>query len=172
MRELLLAVHIASGAAGLLLGPLSMWARKRPGRGRRHWHRQLGLAYQVAVVGLCASALGLVAVNPSVWWLGVIGIATEAAAVTGWVTRPSRRPDLVAVHVGTMCGSYVSFATAFLVVNSGSLVWWILPTLVGSPLIAWTSRRAVAQYGAKRPPSRADTSPAANARVPGPVSRG
>ena len=41
-----------------------------------------------------------------------------------------------------MCGSYISLVTALLVVNWGSPLAWILPTVVGSPLIAVTSRRA------------------------------
>ena len=37
-----------------------------------------------------------------------------------------------------MCGSYISFVTALLVVNLGlrSPVAWIAPTLVGAPFIA------------------------------------
>jgi hypothetical protein len=46
-------------------------------------------------------------------------------------------------QVGLMCGFYISFVTAFLVVNLGlgSPVAWVLPTLLGTPLIACTSVR-------------------------------
>lgn len=151
MRTAILAVHVMSGALGLVVGPLAMAARKRPLRRGAHWHRRLGLAYQAMVTGLCVSALGLVALKPSLWWLGIIAVATQAAAVVGWVTRPSARPAMLSVHIGAMCGSYISFVTAFLVVNSDGLVWWLLPTVVGSPLIAWTSRRAASTYAALRP---------------------
>ncbi len=56
-----------------------------------------------------------------------------------------------------MAGSYISFVTAFLVVNFDGLVWWILPTLVGAPLIGWAVARAARTYG---------TSPAPRVRVP------
>lgn len=147
MRALVLAVHILSGGLGLLAGPLAMLARKRPLRGGRAWHRQIGLLYQGCVTGLCLSALGLVLFNPSVWWLALIAIGTQVAALVGWRSAPSRRGGDVGVHVTAMCSSYVSFVTAFLVVNFDGLLWWVLPTVVGSPLIAWSSRRAVIGYG-------------------------
>ncbi len=151
MRTAILAVHITCGALGLIVGPLAMAARKRPLRRGAHWHRRLGLAYQAMVAGLCVSALGLVALRPSLWWLGLVAVATQAAAIVGWVTRPSARPTMLSLHIGAMCGSYISFVTAFLVVNADGLVWWLLPTVVGSPLIAWTSRRASLRYAALRP---------------------
>jgi len=42
-----------------------------------------------------------------------------------------------------MCGSYVSFVTAFLVVNTAGIpAAWIAPTVIGTPLIALAARRA------------------------------
>lgn len=146
MHTAFLIVHVICGGLGLLIGPLAMAVRKRPRRAGVHWHRQLGLAYQATVTGLCVSALGLVALKPSVWWLGVIAVATQASAAVGWLTRPSRRPAKLTTHIAAMCGSYISFVTAFLVVNIDGLVWWFLPTIVGSPLIAWSSRRASSRY--------------------------
>ncbi len=62
---------------------------------------------------------------------------------------PVVRPAKVSVHIGAMCGSYVSFVTAFLVVNIDGPIWWFLPTLVGSPLIAWASKRARSTYAVR-----------------------
>src|SRR5262245_32003759 len=47
-------------------------------------------------------------------------------------------------HISLMCGCYISFGAAFLVVNFGlaSPLAWVLPTIVGSPLIALTVVRA------------------------------
>jgi hypothetical protein len=44
-----------------------------------------------------------------------------------------------------MCGSYISFLTAFLVVNLGlgSPLAWIAPTLIGTPMIAWATVRSL-----------------------------
>lgn len=139
MRTGLLVVHILSGSLGLLVGPAAMIAPKRPG-----WHPRLGLAYQALVAALCVSAVGLAVEKPALWWLGVIAAATWAAALTGWWTRRRRFPGWVLWHIGLMCGSYISLVTAFLVVNLGlaSVVAWVAPTVIGSPLIALATVRA------------------------------
>jgi len=50
-----------------------------------------------------------------------------------------------------MCGSYVSLVTALLVVSWDSPLAWILPTVIGSPLIARARARA-----ARHSPDRID----------------
>lgn len=138
MRGILLGLHILCGGAGLILGPLAMTAPKRRGR-----HTTAGLAYQAATAGLCATAVGLAALKPSLWWLGLIAIGTEAAAAGGWLAQRLRRGGWLRWHISLMCGSYVSFVTAFLVVNTGGFVAaWIAPTVVATPLIGRAVRRA------------------------------
>lgn len=47
-------------------------------------------------------------------------------------------------HIGNMGGSYISASTAFLVVNvhfEPTFVPWLLPTLIGTPLIAMAIRK-------------------------------
>jgi hypothetical protein len=138
MHALLLVVHVASGSAGLLLGPVAMIAPKRRGR-----HTRAGGAYQVAVGALTASAVGLALLDwRRLWWLALIAVATEAAAMGGLRVRRRRRPGWRSRHVRLMCGSYVSLTTALLVVNWGSPAAWVLPTVVATPLISWAARRA------------------------------
>lgn len=141
----MLAVHIAAGSLGLVVGPLAMLAPKRPGR-----HPKLGTTYQISTAILCLSAWGLVAYRPDLWWLGVIAAATWAAALGGWWAARRRFHGWVLWHLNLMCGSYISFVTAFLVVNLGlkSVVAWIVPTLVGAPLIARGNLRAAPVAGA------------------------
>jgi len=128
MRTPLLVVHIAAGSAGLIFGLIAMFLPKRA-----PWHPRVGDAYQVSVALLCASALGLVALEPGLWGLGLIaGLAVRRRQRAGWI----------AVHVNLMGGSYISLVTAFLVVNLGGPVAWVLPSLAGSPLIARAVRRA------------------------------
>ena len=138
MRVALLSVHILAGTLGLLLGPVAMRLPKRPG-----WHPRVGLAYQAATALLCLSAFGLVIERPGLWWLGVIAAATWAAALGGWWVRRRRIRGWLLWHINLMCGSYISFVTAFLVVNLGfgSIAAWVAPTIVGSPLIAWANVR-------------------------------
>jgi hypothetical protein len=137
LRTVLLSVHIIVGSLGLAVGPAAMLLPKRRG-----WHTRLGLAYQGLLAVLCLSAFGLVALVPSVWWLAVIGVATWAAALAGWWVRRRRVRGWLPLHVSFMCGSYVSFVTAFLVNTWGVPLSWILPTVIGSPLIAVAAARA------------------------------
>lgn len=136
-RTVLLSVHIAVGSLGLVLGPTAMLLPKRRG-----WHTRLGVTYQGLLAALCLSAFGLVALDPSIWWLAVIGAATWAAALAGWWVRRRRVRAWLPLHISFMCGSYVAFVTAFLVNTWGAPLSWILPTVIGSPLIAITAARA------------------------------
>lgn len=52
---LVLGLHIAAGAIGLVLGPVAMWAAKRP----RGPHTRTGEAYHWVMLIVCLSAAGL-----------------------------------------------------------------------------------------------------------------
>jgi len=128
----LLLLHVASGVSGLLVGPVAMLAHKRRGG----WHGSFGRLYQASVAVLTATTVGLVLAAPAdLWWLGVIGAATQVAAAAGWWVQHRRRPGWLPMHVRLMCGSYLSFATAALVVNWANPLAWLLPTLAGTPAI-------------------------------------
>lgn len=138
VHTVLLSAHIAAGGFGLALGPLAMMAPKRPGR-----HPRAGVSYQAVLAVLTVSAVGLAALAPArLWWLGGIAFATEVAALTGWWAARRRFAGWLGWHVGLMCGSYVSLVTALLVVNWDSPFAWIVPTVVGTPLIALSAARA------------------------------
>jgi hypothetical protein len=140
MHGFVLIVHVVAGGLGLLVGPIAMLAPKRPGR-----HPRLGYAYQALTAVLCLTAFGLVVYQPALWWLGVIGAATWGTALGGWWARRRRFDGWLAWHIGLMCGSYISFVTAFLVVNLGlgSPLAWVAPTLIGTPLIARATIRSL-----------------------------
>lgn len=139
-HDVLLTAHVVAGTTGLVLGPVAMALPKRPTR-----HPRVGLAYQAAVAILTLSALGLASLRASeLWWLAVIALLTETAALVGWWARHRRFSGWLAWHVRLMCGSYVSLVTALLVVNWSSPLAWILPTIIGAPLIARASARASA----------------------------
>jgi hypothetical protein len=139
MRTLLLTVHISSGTLGLLAGPLAMLLPKRRG-----WHPRIGRVYQLCVALICVTAVGLAVMQPALWWLGVIAVVTWAAALAGWQLGRRRPPGWLPWHISLMCGSYISLVTALFVVNLGvhAIIAWVLPTMVGSPLIARAAYRA------------------------------
>jgi uncharacterized membrane protein HdeD (DUF308 family) len=137
VHSVLVVLHVAAGAAGLVVGPAAMVVPK----GRRH--ARLGTTYQVCVAVLTVTALGLVLADPArLAGLGVIAVLTECAALGGWLLARTRPQGWLPWHIRLVAGSYVSFVTAFLVVQWPHPVAWILPTLVGSPLIAMASARA------------------------------
>ncbi|MBK7148885.1 MAG: DUF2306 domain-containing protein [Bacteroidetes bacterium] len=64
-----------------------------------------------------------------------------------WVSdeeRKAKRPWRYLAHLGNMSGTYLSAATAFVVVNIDFVkpVWlvWLIPTLIGVPLIVYYTR--------------------------------
>ena len=105
----------------------------------------LGVHITAGTTGLLLGplALGLVALSPGrLWWLGLVAVATEAAALAGWAVRRRHPSGWLGWHIRLMCGSYLSFVTAALVVNWASPLAWVLPTAVGTPLIIRAVERA------------------------------
>lgn len=145
MHAALLLVHVAAGSAGLVLGPFAFRAAAA-GAGRP---RRSAAAYQVAVAALCASALGLVALRPALWFLGPVALGTQAAALAGWAVSRGRLAGGAPRQVRLVGGSYVSLVTALLVVSwAGFPLAWVLPTAIGHPLIERAARRAGAAAAA------------------------
>jgi hypothetical protein len=144
----ILLVHIGLGTAGLILGPVAMTARKRPGL-----HTKAGEAYHWIILGVCVSAGALAVLDWSrLWWFLPIAAGSYAFALTGYVAAKRRWDGWLRAHLSGQGGSYIAMATALLVVNWETLTgtpgvvspWaWTLPTLVGSPIIAWVTREVV-----------------------------
>ena len=134
------------GGAGVWGGALGMRA------GQGGWrYRAVGRLDQWRTDGLGASAVGLGIGRPGVGPLDVIAEATESAALAGWFVKARQPHDWLRHHITLMCGSYVSFVTAFLVVNFRGQWWpWLLPTVIGTPLIT----RAALRYAVRRPVMR------------------
>lgn len=136
MHAVLLTAHVAAGAAGLLLGPLVLRAERDP----PHRSRE-GRAFLLAVLALAATSAGLVALDPAgLWWLLPLAALAAGLALLG-ATVSRRRHRLYALGQG---GAYISLVTALLVVSApgpAAAAAWILPTLVGVPLIELRVRR-------------------------------
>jgi hypothetical protein len=135
LRDPFLAIHIATGTTGLILGPLAMRAPKR-----RVPHTRLGETYHWIMLTVCLSAAGLAILAwDRLWWFLAIAAFSYANALVGYLAAKRRRPGWLRAHIGGMGGSYIALVTALLVVNIGQQlpVVWILPTVVGSPVIAW-----------------------------------
>jgi uncharacterized membrane protein len=142
----LLPAHVLLGFAAIALGPVAMLARKGPGL-----HPRIGEAYHAVVLGVCLTAAGLAILDwARLWGFLPIALASYAFALVGYSAGKLRFRGWLQVHVIGQGGSYIAMVTALLVVNwqaiSGeaglSSAWaWVIPTLLGTPLIAWTRRR-------------------------------
>jgi uncharacterized membrane protein len=135
LREPVLAIHIAAGTTGLILGPLAMRAPKRRGP-----HTRLGETYHWVMLAVCVSATAMAILAwHRIWWFLPIAAFSYANALLGYVAVKRRRPGWLRWHIRGMAGSYIALVTALLVVNVGQRlpIVWFLPTIVGSPIIAW-----------------------------------
>lgn len=131
MHDPVLAIHIAAGAVGLALGPIAL-----PPLVRRDAESSYYLAYQTAVAVTVATAIILVGLSWSrLWWLAIIAIAVEGAALGGlWAPRAAF-PGWRAWRIRFTWGTYVGLVTALLVVSWDTPLAWIIPTLVAIPVI-------------------------------------
>jgi hypothetical protein len=145
LRDPVLMVHIAAGVAGLALGPLAMVAPAR-----RRGHTRAGSAYHWAVLVVCLSAAGLALMRwDELWWFVLLAAFSYALALRGDVAARRRRPGWRRDHITGVGGSYIALVTALLVVSSdGAIVTWLLPSLIGAPVIHLVRARAARHAGA------------------------
>jgi hypothetical protein len=142
-HTVILTLHVAAGASVLILGPIAMFSAKRRGR-----HTRAGDAYHWSFFVLFVTAVGLAILDwEESWWLAPVGAGSYAFALLGFASAKRRwREKWLQHHVIGQCGSYIAAVTALLVVNLGrdATAAWIVPTIVGSPLIAWLTLEVAA----------------------------
>jgi hypothetical protein len=146
--DVALACHIAAGLTSVITGALAATAPKRRGR-----HPLSGRIYFWSLAVLFASATTMAVMRfAQNWHLLLIGTVAFAAGSLGYLARQRRRPGWLRIHIPAMGGSYIALLTGFYVDNGPhlplwdrlpSLGYWLLPSLVGLPLIlrAMTRRR-------------------------------
>ncbi len=81
---------------------------------------------------------------------GMIGSVFLFQDVRSFIRPPKEKMHWWFTHIGSMAGSYISAVTAFVVVNiqlpQHNWVLWVLPTAIGSVLIARTIRKYKKQF--------------------------
>jgi uncharacterized membrane protein len=134
-----LAAHVTAALVAIVAGVVAMLARKGPGR-----HPRAGRWYLGGILVVFATACVLASFRwPADLPLVLAGGISVAAALYGYLFRRLHRPgDLP--HVIAMGVSYIAMLTAFYVDNGPHLpIWnllpswtfWILPSIVGIPII-------------------------------------
>ena len=102
------------------------------------------------------AAFGLAATNwDEDWFLVPIGAFSFAFALLGYLMAKRRPRNWLQLHVTGKGGSYIAMTTALLVVNlgGGTLILWFVPTIIGSPVIAYVNTQIAL---GRRPKGRPD----------------
>jgi hypothetical protein len=142
----IVAVHVAAGLVCAIAGIAAMWSPKRAGR-----HPAAGALYywSLVVVFLSMAALSIMR-WPENTHLFVLGILSFGAGTIGRRARRRLWHGWLRLHIAGMAISYILLLTAFYVDNGPHLpLWrslpplahWLLPSLVGVPLLVWALRR-------------------------------
>jgi hypothetical protein len=154
-----LAVHVVAGATCALTGAAAALTRKGSSR-----HTRTGTVYfwGLGVVFVTATALAVMRWAED-YHLFIIGSVAFAAGTVGYLHRRLHRPG-DAGHIVGMGLSYIALLTAFYVDNGKNLpVWkdlphltyWLLPGVVGVPLILRALRRTRRRQPGLRATARA-----------------
>ena len=141
-----LVLHILSGLTAVITGALAATARKRPGR-----HPRAGRVYLWGLGGIFTTATIMAAIR---WHedahLFAVAVIAFSLGLYGYRARRHHRPGWPPHHAIGMGGSYIALLTGFYVDNGPflplwnrlpHLTYWLLPSLVGIPLIRVALRR-------------------------------
>jgi hypothetical protein len=142
----IVAVHVVAGLICTAAGIVAMLTPKRAGR-----HPSAGTVYywSLAVVFLTMAALSILR-WPHDTHLFVLGILSFIAGTIGRTARRWLWRGWLRLHITGMTVSYILLLTAFYVDNGPhlplwrslpALAYWLLPSLVGLPLMIWALRR-------------------------------
>jgi hypothetical protein len=141
-----LAVHVISGLSAVATGAIAALTRKGSPR-----HVRAGRWYYRAITVVFATATILAAMRwRQDYYLFIIGAVAFAAATIGYQHRRGHRPGDTG-HITGMGVSYVAMLTAFYVDNGPrlplwdrlpTLAFWLLPSVIGAPIIARAVTRA------------------------------
>jgi len=143
---LTVGVHVLAGIVAVVAGAIAMLSPKGPGR-----HPRAGSVYFWALVTVSVTMAGLALARwPADNHLLALGVLAFGSAIVGRAARRGTWQRWVYIHVTLMGLSYILMMTAFYVDNGPNLpLWnrlpqlafWLLPSLVGLPLIAHALQR-------------------------------
>jgi uncharacterized membrane protein len=160
-----LVLHVLSALTAVVSGALAATAKKRPGR-----HPRAGRIYLWALGGVVTTATVMAMIR----WredthLLAIAVVAFSLGIYGYQARRRHRPGWPPHHAIGMGGSYIALLTGFYVDNGPflplwdqlpPLTYWLLPTVIGIPLI-WLAlnrfRHSLPADSTRRPTDSAAT---------------
>jgi uncharacterized membrane protein len=165
-----LVIHILSGVTAVISGALAATAKKRPGR-----HPRAGRIYLSALGGVFVTATVMAIIR----WredahLLAIAVIAFGLGLYGYRARRRHRPGWPSHHGIGMGGSYIALLTGFYVDNGPFLplwkelphvTYWLLPSIVGAPLI-WLALSRYRRIPTRSRPDRDPTAHHLNAKPP------
>jgi len=141
-----LVVHVLAGLTAVITGAIAALARKGSPR-----HIRVGRWYYRAITAVFATATALAAMRwRQDYYLVIIGAVAFTAATIGYQHRRRHRPGDTG-HIAGMGIAYVAMLTAFYVDNGPhlplwdrlpTLTFWLLPSVIGAPIITRALIRA------------------------------
>ena len=138
--DIALWVHVVAGVLAWVLGAIALWLsvnRRRPRDGLAAFH------WSVLAVAISASLL--VAFKPEeLWWLWVLAVFSYGLALLGHLAPRERLPQWLRLGIHGQGGACIALVTATFVVSVDGLAQiaaWVMPTLVGVPLLELWYRR-------------------------------
>lgn len=147
----ILLVHVLAGMTAVVTGAAAALSKKHPGR-----HPRAGRCYLWALGAVFITAAALAVLRwPHDLHLLILGCIAFATAMVGWLARRHHQHGWARRHILGMGISYIAMLTAFYADNGPQLpLWnqlptwafWILPTVVGAPIVA----RALVRHGSGR----------------------
>ena len=134
------AAHVIVGLTCVIAGLVAMLSVKRSGR-----HPAAGTTYYWSLVMVAVSMSVLSAMRwPDDNHLFILGALSITAATIGRAARRRRWPGWLNYHIVGMSLSYILLLTAFYVDNGANLplwrnlpplAYWVVPSLVGLPIL-------------------------------------
>lgn len=151
MYDFLLVVHIIAGMVCLVIGLCAAFSQKRRGK-----HTRFGEIYHGSYVFVFVTAALMAMMRwEQLAYLFYIALFSYALALSAYLAVKIRWKNWIGLHIGGMLGSYIGVVTAVLVVNVSSisifngmpaLLFWFLPTIVGTPIIFGVRKRFDAKH--------------------------
>src|SRR5699024_4052109 len=142
----ILALDITSGSLCLLIGFASAFSMNY--HGNHTFFVLFNLVFYVFV--FLSVLIAFIFYYPDYSSLFFIALFSYRLALSGYLERKRRPHNWLAKHIGGMLGSYIGIITAVLVTNTPNIpiisswppvIFWFLPTVIGTPIIIVVSSR-------------------------------